>query len=156
MQVLSSVVNYLLSLGAAIFVPIIIIIAGLIVRMKVKDAVSAGITLGVAFTGMTMLISFMTDTISPAAQAMLKSTGISLPIVDGGWTTMSTISWSWPYAFLMFPLLIIVNVIMQRRSLERMGKDLYGGCRCSNYKTAFRSGRFRCMRICGSSSSDHI
>ena len=112
MQVLSSVVNYLLSLGAAIFVPIIIIIAGLIVRMKVKDAVSAGITLGVAFTGMTMLISFMTDTISPAAQAMLKSTGISLPIVDGGWTTMSTISWSWPYAFLMFPLLIIVNVIM--------------------------------------------
>ena len=112
MQVLSSVVNYLLSLGVAIFVPIIIIIAGLIVRMKVKDAVSAGITLGVAFTGMTMLISFMTDTISPAAQAMLKSTGISLPIVDGGWTTMSTISWSWPYAFLMFPLLIIINVIM--------------------------------------------
>lgn len=25
---------------------------------------------------------------------------------------MSTISWSWPYAFLMFPLLIIINVIM--------------------------------------------
>ena len=112
MQVLSSVVNYLLGLGAAIFVPIIIIIAGLIVRMKVKDAVSAGITLGVAFTGMTMLISFMTETISPAAEAMLKSTGIALPIVDGGWTTMSTISWSWPYAFLMFPLLIIINVIM--------------------------------------------
>lgn len=99
MEILSNVVNYLLSLGAAIFVPIIIIIAGLIVGMKVKDAISSGITLGVAFTGMTMLISFMTGAISPAAEAMLETVGISLPIVDGGWTTMSTISWSWPYAF---------------------------------------------------------
>ncbi|WP_321386926.1 PTS transporter subunit IIC [uncultured Enterococcus sp.] len=112
MEILSNVVNYLLSLGAAIFVPIIIIIAGLIVGMKVKDAISSGITLGVAFTGMTMLISFMTGAISPAAEAMLETVGISLPIVDGGWTTMSTISWSWPYAFLMFPLMIGINVIM--------------------------------------------
>ena len=49
MQILSDIVNYLLSLGAAIFVPIIIIIAGLLVKMKFKDALSAGITLGVAF-----------------------------------------------------------------------------------------------------------
>ena len=112
MELLQNVVNYLLSLGPAVFVPIVIIIAGLIVRMKLKDAISAGITLGVAFTGMTMLISFMTGAISPAASAMLENTGISLPIIDGGWTTMSTISWSWPYAFLMFPLMIIINIIM--------------------------------------------
>lgn len=42
----------------------------------------------------------------------MTSTGISLPIVDGGWSTMATISWAWPYAFLMFPLLIAVNVVM--------------------------------------------
>lgn len=112
MQILQNVINYLLSLGAAVFVPIIIIIAGLVVGMKVKDAVSSGITLGVAFTGMSMLIGFMTDTIGPAAEAMLKATGIALPYIDGGWTTMSTISWSWPYAFLMFPLMILINVIM--------------------------------------------
>ena len=35
-----------------------------------------------------------------------------LPIVDGGWSTMATISWAWPYAFLMLPLLIAVNVVM--------------------------------------------
>lgn len=112
MQYLASIVNFLLGLGAAVFVPIIIIIAGLIVRMKVKDAISSGITLGVAFTGMTMLINFMTGAITPAAEAMLETTGISLPITDGGWTTMSTISWSWPYAFLMFPLVIVINIIM--------------------------------------------
>ncbi len=112
MQILQNVVNFLLGLGAAVFVPIIIIIAGLIVKMKVKDAISAGITLGVAFSGMSMLISYMTGAITPAAEAMAKSTGISLPITDGGWTTMSTISWSWPWAFLMFPLVIGINIVM--------------------------------------------
>ena len=85
MSVLGNVINWILGLGAAIFVPIIIIIAGLIVGMKIKDAISAGITLGVAFTGMSMLIGFMSDAIGPAAKAMLTHTGINLPIVDGGW-----------------------------------------------------------------------
>lgn len=43
MSVLGNVINWILGLGAAIFVPIIIIIAGLIVGMKLKDAISAGI-----------------------------------------------------------------------------------------------------------------
>ena len=80
--------------------------------MKLKDAISAGITLGVAFTGMSMLIGFMSDAIGPAAKAMLTHTGINLPIVDGGWTTLSAIAWSWPYAFLMFPLMIGLNILM--------------------------------------------
>ncbi len=112
MNILANVVNWLLDLGAAIFVPIIIIIAGIIVGMKVKDAISSGITLGVAFTGMSLLIDFMSGTIGEAAEAMLTASGIDLPYLDGGWTTMATISWSWPYAFLMFPLVIVVNVIM--------------------------------------------
>ena len=112
MSVLGNVINWILGLGAAIFVPIIIIIAGLIVGMKLKDAISAGITLGVAFTGMSMLIGFMSDAIGPAAKAMLTHTGINLPIVDGGWTTLSAIAWSWPYAFLMFPLMIGLNILM--------------------------------------------
>lgn len=112
MQFLQDGVNFLLSLGAAVFVPIIIIFVGLLVRMKLKDAISSGIILGVAFTGMMMLISFMTEAITPAAQALAETIGVSLPITDGGWTTMSTISWSWPWAFVMFPTVVGVNVLL--------------------------------------------
>lgn len=112
MEFLQGSVEFFLALGAAVFVPIIMIVAGLIVRMSIKDAVSSGITLGVAFTGMMMLISFMTSAITPAAQAMADTIGVSLPITDGGWTTMSTISWSWPWAFIMFPLAVGVNILM--------------------------------------------
>lgn len=112
MEILTQIVNFFLGLGASVFVPFIMIIAGLIVRMKVKDAISSGITLAVAFTGMNLIISFMKDSLNPAAQAIMSATGMSFPVVDGGWTTMATISWSWPYAFLMFPLLIGINVLM--------------------------------------------
>lgn len=103
---------FLGSVGAAVFVPVIMIVMGIVVGMKVKDAISSGITLGVAFTGMSMLISFMSGIIQPVGEAMLNRTGIDLPVIDGGWTTMSAIAWSWPYAVLMFPLMIAINIVM--------------------------------------------
>lgn len=74
------------------FVPFIMLLAGLVVRMKFRDAASAAITLGVAFVGMSMLIGFMVDAIGVAAQTMMQRTGLELSIVDGGWTTMANIS----------------------------------------------------------------
>ncbi len=104
--------TFLNAVGASVFVPIIMIIMGLIVGMKFLDAFSSGVTLGVAFTGMSLLTGYMGEIISPVGEAMLESTGIDLPILDGGWTTMAAISWSWPFAVLMFPLMIIINIIM--------------------------------------------
>lgn len=112
MEFLGSVINYVLNLGAPVFVPFIMLIAGLIVRMKFKDAASAAITLGVAFVGMSMLIGFMVGAIGAAAQTMMERTGLELSIIDGGWTTMANISWAWPYAFLMFPLQVGINILM--------------------------------------------
>ena len=112
MDFLGVVINYILNLGAPVFVPFIMLLAGLVVRMKFRDAASAAITLGVAFVGMSMLIGFMVDAIGVAAQTMMNRTGLELSIVDGGWTTMANISWAWPYAFAMFPLQVGVNIVM--------------------------------------------
>lgn len=112
MDFLGVVINYVLNLGAPVFVPFIMLLAGLVVRMKFRDAASAAITLGVAFVGMSMLIGFMVDAIGVAAQTMMNRTGLELSIVDGGWTTMANISWAWPYAFVMFPLQVGVNIVM--------------------------------------------
>ncbi|KHD84719.1 PTS galactitol transporter subunit IIC [Heyndrickxia ginsengihumi] len=112
MDVLQTVVNYVLNLGAAVFVPFIMLVIGLIVRMKAKDAISAAITLGIAFTGMSLVVSFMLDSISPAAQAFAHRTGINLTAIDGGWTSMASITWAWPLAFLMFPITIGVNALL--------------------------------------------
>ncbi|PJI08013.1 MULTISPECIES: PTS galactitol transporter subunit IIC [Clostridium] len=107
-----AVVNYILGLGAAIFLPVIMIILGLFMKMKPKKAIIAGITLGVAFTGMNVVLSFMFNAISPAASAFVKNTGITLNSIDVGWAPMSAIAWAWPYAVLVFPLQIGINILM--------------------------------------------
>lgn len=112
MEVLQNVVQWVLDLGAAVFVPIVMIIVGLIVRMKFKEAFSAALTLGLAFIGMNLVVGFMMDTISPAAQQFVENTGIELTAIDGGWTPMSTLAWAWPLAFFMFPVQIGINLIM--------------------------------------------
>ena len=118
--------EFLNSVGAAVFVPIIMIVMGLVVRMKVKDAISSGILLGVAFSGMSMLINYMSGLVQPVGEAMLTRLGIDLPIMDGGWTTMAAIAWSWPFAILVFPLLIGINVIMLiANKTETFNADLW-------------------------------
>lgn len=92
MDFLAQIINYILNLGAPVFVPFIMLLAGLCVKMRFKEACSAAITLGVAFVGMSMLIGFMVGAIGVAAEAMMKRTGLELSIIDGGCTTMANIS----------------------------------------------------------------
>ena len=80
-----NILNYILGLGAAIFLPIIMIIIGLIIKMKFKRAIASGLTLGIAFTGMNVVLGFMFDTISPVASSFVVKSVILLYIIDVGW-----------------------------------------------------------------------
>ncbi|MDF2565428.1 MAG: galactitol transporter subunit [Massilibacillus sp.] len=109
---MEAILNYILGLGAAIFLPVIMIALGLAMKMKVKRAIIAGLTLGIAFTGMNVVLGFMFDAISPAATALVQRTGLQLTAIDVGWSPMAAIAWAWPYALVLFPLQIIINLIM--------------------------------------------
>lgn len=112
MEMLLNVVNYILGFGAAVFVPLIMLLVGLLVKMKLSDAFIAALTLGVAFTGMNMLVNFMTGAVSPAAQGLATNTGITLTSTDIGWPALSAIAWAWPLGVLCFPLHVLVNMVM--------------------------------------------
>ncbi len=112
MHIFQNIIQYILNLGSAIFVPLIILALGLVAGMKFRKAFMSAITLGVAFTGMSMVISFMSNAVSPASEALAKNTGVSLPALDLGWTGAASITWSWPYAFVFFAVVLVVNFIM--------------------------------------------
>ena len=135
MEVVNSVVQYILGFGAAVFVPLIMLIVGMVCKMKFSDAFVAALTLGIAFTGMNVLINFMTGAITPAAQGLAEATGISLPVTDVGWPALSAIAWAWPYGVLCFPLLIVINIIMLSLNLTNvLNVDLWNAwtklCTC--------------------------
>src|SRR5512135_2278341 len=108
-----SVIQWVLNLGAAVFLPIIIFILGLVVRLKPVKAFRAALLFGVAFTGMMLVIvSLFYSDIAPAASAMVTRLGLSLHTMDIGWTPAAAIAWAWPLAATMFGVQIAINLIM--------------------------------------------
>ncbi|MFZ7134598.1 MAG: PTS galactitol transporter subunit IIC [Eubacteriales bacterium] len=112
MEILATIFQGILDTGAAVFLPIVLFIIGIIVKMKPSKAFSAGLTLGVAFVGISMVTAFISETVGAAGTAFVQNTGINLTALDMGWAPSLGLAWSWKYAFLMFPIQIGINVIM--------------------------------------------
>lgn len=112
MELLASIFQSILNMGAAVFLPIVVFIIGLIVGLKPGRALSAGLTLGVAFVGIGVVINFMGATVGVAAAAFVTNIGVQLTALDMGWAPALGLAWTWNYAFLMFPVQIGINIIM--------------------------------------------
>lgn len=113
MSVLSTVFNWILnSLGSTLFITLVLFIVGICVGMKISKSFSSSITFAVAFSGISLVIGYMSNAISPVATALTENLGKTFNIIDGGWATLASITWTWKYAFLLFPLQIAINLIM--------------------------------------------
>ncbi|MGE8203742.1 PTS galactitol transporter subunit IIC [Heyndrickxia sp. NPDC080065] len=105
-------VDYILALGPSIMLPVIMTIFGLLLKQGFKKSFTAGVTIGIGFVGINLVIGLLTEALGPAAQAMVKSLGLNLDILDVGWPIGAAISFGTPVAPLMIPLVLVLNVIL--------------------------------------------
>lgn len=106
------VINYIINMGAAVMLPIIIAILSIIIGIKVGKAIRSGLMIGVGFVGMSLIVDMMNQYMGPAAQAMADRLGVSLSIVEVGWPGMSGVTWGSVVATIAIPLSIVINLIM--------------------------------------------
>ncbi|WP_306538264.1 PTS transporter subunit IIC [Megasphaera sp.] len=78
-------VQYFVNLGPAVMLPIVIFIVGLVLGQSAGKALRSGISIGIGFIGIGLVISLMLDNLAPAAQAMSANFGISMNLIDVGW-----------------------------------------------------------------------
>ncbi|MFD1860325.1 PTS galactitol transporter subunit IIC [Aeromicrobium camelliae] len=112
MDALRTVFQGLIDLGAPVFLAVILTLIGITFRMKITRAISAGLTLGVALAGISLVVDFMLNNVGTASQAFVENTGVSLSALDMGWPPALGLAWGWQFAFLMFPIQIVVNLVM--------------------------------------------
>lgn len=121
-----SILNYILGLGPSVMLPIVIMLMGLFMGASLKRSFRSGIIIGVGFTGINLVISLLVGELGPAATAMLERMGLNLSIIDVGWPAMSSISWAWVAAGLIFPVGLAINFIMLTTKLTKtMNVDLW-------------------------------
>src|SRR5690625_7416777 len=101
-----------LDLGATVILPVAIFLLGLFFGQKPGKAFRSGLTIGVAFVGIFLVIDLLVDNLGPAAQGMVEQLGVSLTVIDVGWPATSSIAWASVVAAFIIPLGLIVNVVM--------------------------------------------
>lgn len=67
MGIVGDVINYIIDMGAAAMLPLVIAILSIIVGVKVGKAVRAGLMVGVGFVGLDLIVTLMNDNLGPAA-----------------------------------------------------------------------------------------
>ena len=100
------------SLGATVVLPIIIFILGLILGAKPGKAFRAGVTIGIAFIGINLVIDLMWGTLSGVGTAMVTNWNIQRDVVDVGWPSAAAIAFGTDVGLWVIPIALAVNVVL--------------------------------------------
>ncbi|MFD1441664.1 PTS galactitol transporter subunit IIC [Lacticaseibacillus hegangensis] len=107
-----AVIQTIINLGAAVMMPIIFFILGIIFGLKPSKAFKAGMLVGIGFTGVNMVINLLLTNLGPASKAMVTQMGLKLTVVDTGWPTASTIGWGTPIMPVLVVSFLVLNALM--------------------------------------------
>lgn len=119
MEVLANLLQWFVDLGASVMLPIIICLFALALKVNPGKAFISGLTVGIGFIGLNLVIGLLTDTVGPAAQAMVNNFGLSLQTLDVGWPAASAIAYGTLLGAMAIPIGLLVNVILLIPGLTR-------------------------------------
>src|SRR5690625_5778147 len=87
------ILQWFVDLGASVMLPMIIYLFALVLGTKPSKAFRSGLTVGIGFIGLNLVIGLLTDSLGPAAQAMVDNFGFQLHTIDIGWPASAAISY---------------------------------------------------------------
>ena len=106
------VIQYIVDLGPTVMLPLIIFIIGLLLKQGIGKSLRSGLTVGIGFVGINLVISLMTENLGDAAKAMADNYNLGLNVIDLGWPGTAPMAWASNMGLIAIPIAIIVNVIM--------------------------------------------
>ena len=112
MEIISFISDFLAGLGFAFMLPLAVLVLGLILGVKLKDALISALTVGVGFVGMGIMIGFFVKILGPATSALIGKTGVELNAVDIGWGVVATTAFGRRESAMPMPLAFGLNLLL--------------------------------------------
>lgn len=112
MDIILGFFNFIQDLGASVMMPIIIAIMGIILGAGIAKSIRAGLTVGIGFIGLNLVIGLMSDNLGPAVQQMSDNFGLTLSVIDVGWPSAAAIAFASNVGTFIIPVCLIVNIVM--------------------------------------------
>lgn len=99
--------------GAAVLLPIFILILELILGVKFSKAIRSALYIGIGLNGLISILNpYFLGAVGKAVSDMITTTGVHLPYVDTGWALLAAVGYSTKIGALIIPIGIGVNLIM--------------------------------------------
>ncbi|WP_182187441.1 PTS galactitol transporter subunit IIC [Pectinatus frisingensis] len=112
MDTVLSAFKFIQGLGPSVMMPIIIFILGVILKAGIGKSIRAGLTVGIGFIGLNLVIGLMSSSLGPAVQQMVERYGLSLSVIDVGWPAAAAIAFASTLGTIIIPLCLLINIIM--------------------------------------------
>ena len=126
------ILEWFVDLGASVMLPIIMFAFALILGIKPIRALRSGLTIGIGFIGLNLVIGLLTDSLGPASQAMVENFGFHLHTIDIGWPATAAISYGTALGSLAIPMGIGLNILLLTSGLTRtMNVDVWNYWHCA-------------------------
>lgn len=106
------IINYVMSLGASVMMPIIFTIFGIILGLGVSKSLRAGISVGIGFVGLSVITKLLADNLGPAVNRIVELYGLNLSTLDIGWPAAAAVAYGTEVGAIVIPLGLLVNIIM--------------------------------------------
>lgn len=119
-------VQYVLDLGPAVMMPIIMILFALMLRQGLSRSLRAGLTIGVGFIGIGLVVKLLVDAVGPQAMSFSEALGLQLTVLDVGWPVGAAASFASRIALVLIPAILVLNLLMLSLKLTAtMDVDLW-------------------------------
>lgn len=82
---MEQVFAYILSLGAAVMMPVIFTVLGVCIDIRLGDALKSGLKVGVGFVGLSIVTALLTSALGPALNSVVDIYDLKLGVFDMGW-----------------------------------------------------------------------
>ena len=110
--ILSGIKMFFDTFGSTIMLPIIIIILALALGAKFGRAFRAGITVGIAFIGIGLIVDLMWVNLTGVGQALVTNLNIQRDVYDVGWPAAASIAFGTQVGLAVIPIALLVNVVL--------------------------------------------
>ncbi len=109
---MDAVIKFITDLGSTVMLPIIIFVLALIFGARPARALRAGLTVGIGFVGLGLVITLLLNNLGPATDAIIKRTGLQLTAVDVGWPVAAAIAFGTAVGAVIVPVIFVYNLVL--------------------------------------------
>ncbi len=93
MDFLMGIINFITGAGPPVMMPVIITLLAVAFGVKLGRALLAGLTVGVGFVGLNLVIGLIWGSIAGVATQLVETYGFALTSVDIGWPVAAAFAW---------------------------------------------------------------